>query len=49
MILFASRQPAPFSISEDLESLSLWLQKTLSLDFPHYLRRMCQGHSLFAD
>lgn len=49
MILFASRQPAPSSINEELESLSCWLQRTLDLDFPRYLRRLCQRHSLSAD
>ncbi len=49
MILFASRQPAPSSINRELESLSRWLQQTLDLDFPRYLRRLCQGHSLSAD
>jgi len=46
LVLFASRQPAPSSIDEELESRSRRLQQKLSLDFPLYLRRMCQGHSL---
>lgn len=49
VILFASRQPVPFSVDQELESLSQWLQQAFSLDFPRYLRRLCQGHSLFAD
>lgn len=49
VVLFASRRPAPSVINQELESLSQWLQQTLSLDFPRYLRRVCQGHSLFAD
>jgi spermidine synthase len=49
MILFASRQPSPSSINEELESLSRWLQRTLDLDFPRFLRRLCQGHSLSAN
>jgi spermidine synthase len=48
IILFASHQPAPSSISGELESLSRWLQQTLGLNFPRYLRRLCKGHSLSA-
>lgn len=49
LVLFASRQPAPSAIDQELESRSQWLQQTLSLDFPLYLRRICQGHSLCAE
>ncbi len=49
IILFASRQPAPSSINVELESLSRWLKQTLGLNFPRYLRRLCNGHSLSAN
>ena len=48
IVLFASRQSATFSVNKELESLSMRLQRTLNLDFPRYLRRICNGASLFA-
>jgi spermidine synthase len=48
VILFATHQPAPLSISGELESLSQWLQRALGLNFPRYLRRLCRGHTLSA-
>jgi spermidine synthase len=49
LVLFASRRSATFIVSKELESLSKRLQKTLNLDFPRYLRRICNGASLFAN
>lgn len=49
VILFASRRPGLPSDMVELGPLSRWLQQTLGLDFPRYLRRLCQGHSLSAD
>jgi spermidine synthase len=46
VLLFASKQPPPKSITEDLEATAARLQKTLKLDFPRYLRRICQGEAL---
>ncbi len=46
LVLFASLQPQPRSISPDLESLSQWLERNMNLDFPRYLRRLCQAPSL---
>lgn len=48
LVLFASLQPQPRSISPDMDSLSKWLERTMSLDFPRYLRRLCQAPSLHA-
>jgi spermidine synthase len=46
VLLFAFKQPPPQAITDELESLALQLQMRLTLDFPRYLRRICQGHSL---
>lgn len=46
VLLFAFKHPAPRTITDDLESLARQLQMRLTLDFPRYLRRICQGHSL---
>jgi spermidine synthase len=46
ILLFALRCSAPTSISEELESRARRLQSHLQLDFPLYLRRICQGQSL---
>jgi len=46
LLLFASRQPPPKSITEDLELIAGRLQQALELDFPRYLRRLCQGETL---
>lgn len=48
LVLFASFQTQPRSISPAMESLSQWLERTMSLDFPRYLRRICQAPSLHA-
>jgi len=45
-LLFASRRAPPTSIDTDLETIADRLQENLKLDFPRYLRRLCQGHSL---
>jgi spermidine synthase len=46
LLLFALKQPPPQSITAELESLAGRLQSRLQLEFPRYLRRICQGHSL---
>ena len=48
VLLFASRRAPPTSITTDLETIADRLQKILKLDFPRYLRRLCQGHTLTA-
>lgn len=47
-VLFAFKQPAPNSSDDRLESHARRLQSHLQLDFPHYLRRICQRHSFTA-
>ena len=49
LLLFASRRAPPTSITTDLETVADRLQQILQLDFPRYLRRICQGHTLVAD
>jgi spermidine synthase len=46
LLLFASRRPPPKSITADLEAVADCLQQVLRLDFPRYLRRLCQGRAL---
>ena len=46
LLLFASRQPPPKSITVELDTIANRLQQALQLDFPRYLRRICQGHTL---
>jgi spermidine synthase len=46
VLLFAFKQTPPQSITDELESVARRLQMRLTLDFPRYLRRICQGHSL---
>jgi spermidine synthase len=46
VLLFAFRQTPAHQITEQLESLARRLQMQLTLDFPRFLRRICQGHSL---
>ncbi len=46
LLLFASRRPPPTRITDDLETIANWLQRRLELDFPRYLRVICQGHAL---
>lgn len=46
LLLFASRRPPPKCITDDLETIATWLQRHLDLDFPRYLRALCQGHTL---
>jgi spermidine synthase len=45
-VLFAFKQPAANVSDEVLESHARRLQSRLQLDFPHYLRRIRQRHSL---
>ena len=46
VLLFAFKQAPPQSITDELDSLARRLQMRLLLDFPRYLQRICQGHSL---
>ena len=46
VLLFAFKQAAPQSITDELEAIAKRLQMRLLLDFPRYLRRICQGISL---
>ena len=46
VLLFAFKQAPPQSITDELEAVARRLQMRLMLDFPRYLRRICQGHSL---
>jgi len=46
VLLFAFRQEPPKEITDELESVARRLQMRLMLDFPRYLRRICQGHAL---
>jgi spermidine synthase len=46
VLLFAFKQPPPQSITDELEAVARRLQMRLLLDFPRYLRRICQGISL---
>jgi spermidine synthase len=49
VLMFASRRAPPKAITGDLESIANHLQLALQLDFPRYLRRICQGQVLAAD
>jgi hypothetical protein len=46
VLLFAFKQPPPRSITDELQTLAQRLQMRLLLDFPRYLRCICQGISL---
>lgn len=46
VLLFAFKKPPPRSITDELESAARRLQMRLLLDFPRYLRCICQGYSL---
>jgi spermidine synthase len=46
VLLFAFKQTPPQAITEELEAVAQRLQMRLLLDFPRYLRRICQGISL---
>jgi spermidine synthase len=46
VLLFAFKQAPPRSISAELQALARRLQMRLLLDFPRYLRRVCQGITL---
>jgi spermidine synthase len=49
LLMFASRQAPPTSITDELEMVADHLQRVLQLDFPRYLRRICQGQILTDD
>jgi hypothetical protein len=44
--MFGSRQPPPRKITEEHAMIAVRLQQALQLDFPHFLRRICQGEPL---
>jgi spermidine synthase len=46
LLLFASRRAPPKAITEEYEMIAARLQQALQLDFPRYLRRICQGETL---
>jgi spermidine synthase len=46
VLLFAFNQAPPQAITDELEALAQRLRMQLLLDFPRYLRRICQGISL---
>jgi spermidine synthase len=46
VLLFAFKQAPPQAITDELEAVAKRLQMRLLLDFPRYLRRICQGISL---
>jgi len=46
VLLFAFKKAVPRSITDELETIARRLQMRLLLDFPRYLRRICQGYSL---
>ena len=46
MVLFAAHQALPAAWSSELDLLATRLKQALHLDFPHYLRRLCEGESL---
>jgi spermidine synthase len=43
VLLFAFKRTPPQSITDELQSLAQRLKMRLLLDFPRYLRRICQG------
>jgi spermidine synthase len=46
VLLFAFKRAPPQSITDEVEALAQRLRMRLLLDFPRYLRRICQGISL---
>lgn len=46
LLLFARKRAFPQSITDELERAARRLQSRLRLEFPRYLRRICQGHTL---
>jgi spermidine synthase len=46
VLLFAFKRTPPHAITHELEAVALRLQMRLLLDFPRYLRRICQGITL---
>jgi spermidine synthase len=46
VVLFASNRSLPDSITFELERRASRLRDILSLDFPHFLNRLCQGESI---
>jgi spermidine synthase len=46
LLLFAFRRRIPLPTTAKYESRAQRLQSRLTLEFPRYLRRICQGHML---
>jgi len=46
VLLFGFKQAPPQAITDELDSLARRLQMRLLLEFPRYLRRICEGHTL---
>jgi spermidine synthase len=46
LLLFARRRELPRTITDDLDREANRLQSSLRLEFPRYLRRICQGYTL---
>jgi spermidine synthase len=46
VLLFAFKRPPPQLITDELDAIARRLQMRLTLDFPRYLRRICQGYTL---
>jgi spermidine synthase len=46
VLVFAFKQSPPQSITDELDAVAQRLQMRLLLDFPRFLRRICQGISL---
>jgi spermidine synthase len=46
VLLFAFKRTPPQAITDELEAVAQRLQMRLLLDFPRYLRRICQGIAL---
>jgi hypothetical protein len=46
VVLFASNRALPVSATLELERRATRLRDILSLDFPHFLNRLCQGESV---
>jgi len=46
VLMFAFKRAPPQAITDELETVARRLQMRLVLDFPRYLRRLCQGVSL---
>lgn len=46
LVLFAFKKPMPLPTTAKYEARAQYLQSRLALEFPRFLRRICQGHVL---